>query len=287
MTAISQTKSFYSDTLNKKRLHPVIIGESIIFSSTMTGLYFLWYKDYDQSHFHFFNDNNEWQGIDKMGHTITSYYVSKIGYDMMRFSGVEHKKAIWYGGTLGLFYLSTVEVLDGFSEEWGASSGDILANTIGTGLFIAQQSLWQEQRILIKVSYHPTDFAQYRPDLLGSNFVERSLKDYNGHSFWLSGNIRSFLPDSKVPKWLNVSLGYGANGMTGATENIRIHEGMAIPEFKRTKRYFLSLDIDLTRIETRSKALKIFINTFGFVKVPAPALEFNSQGRFRFHGLYL
>ena len=43
----------------------------------------------------------------------------------------------------------------------------------------------------------------------------------------------------------------------------------------RESEYYLSLDIDLTRIQTRHRALRIFLDAFGFVKVPAPGLRFS------------
>ena len=46
------------------------------------------------------------------------------------------------------------------------------------------------------------------------------LKDYNGQTYWLSANLKSFFKKSNVPTWLNISVGYGAEGMFGATENI-------------------------------------------------------------------
>ena len=42
--------------------------------------------------------------------------------------------------------------MDGYSAEWGASSGDIIANALGTGLYISQELLWKEQRITPKFS---------------------------------------------------------------------------------------------------------------------------------------
>jgi hypothetical protein len=46
------------------------------------------------------------------------------------------------------------------------------------------------------------------------------LKDYNGQTYWLSVNLHSFYKGSKIPKWLNLAIGYGANGMlTGNGEN--------------------------------------------------------------------
>ena len=38
----------------------------------------------------------------------------------MKWSGVP-EKAIWYGGAYGAVFLTTIEILDGYSAEWGAS----------------------------------------------------------------------------------------------------------------------------------------------------------------------
>jgi hypothetical protein len=276
-----------SSTVNKKRLNGLLIGGSVAYSATMIGLYNLWYKDYPQSSFHFINDNNEWMAIDKLGHATTSYWVGRVSYHSLKWAGVKEKHAIWYGGTAGLFFLTTIEIFDGFSAEWGASSGDILANVAGSALFIGQQFGWKEQRFMIKFSYSPTEYAQYRPDLLGSTSMERMLKDYNGQTYWLSGNIHAFLrPESKFPKWLNVAVGYGAKGMLGGSENPDEYNGEPLPYHKRTSQYYLTLDIDLTRIPTRSKVLKGIFTVLGFIKIPMPTLEYNAENSFTFHYLY-
>lgn len=190
----------YPDTLNKPRLAWVVGGQAFVYGTSLTLLYQSWYKDYPQSNFHWFDDNNEWLQMDKIGHATTSAYFGKFGYEMYRWAGVERKKAIWIGGSTGFVLLTVIEILDGFSSEWGASAGDFVANATGAGLFIGQQLGWNEQRMYLKWSYHETEFAVYRPDQLGRGFWERMLKDYNGQTYWLSGNIKSFLPkSSKFP----------------------------------------------------------------------------------------
>jgi hypothetical protein len=274
-------------SVHRGRLNFLLIGGAAVYTGTMIGLYNLWYKDNPQSSFHFTNDGNEWMGLDKAGHATTSYWVGRISYHSLRWSGVKEKHAIWYGGSVGFFFLTTVEIFDGFSAEWGASAGDLIANAAGAGLFIGQQLGWKEQRFLLKFSYHPSDYAQYRPDLLGSTSIERVIKDYNGQTYWLSGNIHAFLrEESRFPRWLNVAVGYGAKGMTGGSENVTEFEGKPIPEFKRTRQYFLTLDVDLTRIQTRSKFLKGIFTVLGFIKIPLPTLEYNAENKFIFHYLY-
>ncbi len=273
--------------VNRKLLRGIILFESISSAATLGGLYISWYEDYPHSSFHFVNDNNEWLQMDKMGHAIAAYNIGKTGYALLRWPDVDRKKSVWYGGTLGFAYLTVVEIMDGFSQEWGASAGDIAANALGSGLFIGQQLAWDEQRISLKWSYHETKYAQYRPEILGRNFPERMLKDYNGQTFWLSVNVRSFLPEqSRFPKWLNVALGYGADGMLGGTANPAEVDGTVLPSFDRERRYFLSLDLDLNRIETRSKTLKMLLNIVGVFKIPFPAIEYNSGNAWKLHGLY-
>lgn len=275
------------NTLNKKRLKKVVISESVLYVGSMTGLYFLWYHDYPQSNFHFINDNAEWLQMDKIGHATSAYQVGLIGYDLLRYAGVNRNKSICYGGTLGFLFLTTVEAFDGFSAGWGASWGDLIANAFGTTLFIGQQLLWNEQRIALKMSYHNTKYSDYRPDLLGKNTIQSLLKDYNGETFWLSINIGSFLKkESKFPKWLNFAVGYGAEGMTGGTSNVLEHNGNLIPFFERERQFYLSPDIDLSRIPVKNQTLKTVLKVLNFIKLPMPTLEFNSKSKSNFYWIY-
>ena len=269
------------------RLTGVLAAQGALYVASLAGLYFAWYKDYPQSSFHLFNDNGEWMQVDKCGHAITSYYISRIGYSTYRWSGVNEKSSAWYGGLLGFVYMLNIEILDGFSSEWGFSLGDFTANTLGSMIFIGQQLAWHEQRFSLKYSFHQTKYAQYRPDLMGDNLIQNMIKDYNGHSYWISGNISSFLPEeSKFPRWLNVAVGYGAEGMTGAFNNSSDQNGQPIPQFPRYRKFFLSVDIDLTRIRTKSKVLKGIFTVLSFIKIPAPALEYNTLGQFKAHAFY-
>lgn len=286
-SAISQSKTDVfltpSDTLNKPRRNAVVIAEATLGVTTLVGLNQLWYKDYDQSKFHTLNDNGEWKQMDKLGHVLTSYHVGRVGADVLNWSGVSEKDQLIYGATLGLTFLTVVEVFDGYSEEWGFSWGDMLANASGTGLYVGQELLWKEQRVTLKYSFHQTKYADMRPERLGENFLEQTLKDYNGQTYWLSANIHSFYKKSKVPKWLNVAVGYGADGMlTGNDEP----DSVLYPNQDRIRQYYLSLDIDLSRIKTNSRVLKSLLSVVNFVKIPAPTFEINSKGRLKFHSIY-
>lgn len=281
LVSLAQNSFSQLDTLNSKRLKTVIVLESAAYIGIMTNLYILWYKDYEISGFRTINDNASWNQMDKVGHTMTSYYVGMAGYEALRWSGVSKKRSLMYGGTMGLFFLTSVEVLDGFSKNWGYSWGDVAANTLGTGLFIGQQMAWNEQRILLKFSFHETAYAEARPDLLGENFAQSIIKDYNGQTYWMSANIASFLgKETKFPKWLNFAVGYGSDGMSGSRENI------LLPDIKFSRQFYLSLDVDLTRIKTKSKFFNTVLGAFGFIKFPMPTIEFNEFGKTKFYGVY-
>ncbi len=270
-----------TDTLKVNRLKTVVIGEAVAYSGAMVGLYSLWYKDQSSSSFHLFNDNEEWLQVDKIGHSMTSYYVGIMGYEALKWSGVSNEKSIWIGGSLGNIFLTSVEVFDGYSKGWGFSWGDVIANTAGSALFIGQQLAWNEQRVLLKYSFHQTQYAAQRPNLLGDNLIQNSLKDYNGQTYWMSVNIASFLSESTgFPNWLNFAIGYGADGMLGGFNNDKF------VDVNRIRQYYISMDVDLTRIKTKSKFANTVLGAFGFIKFPFPALEFNQNGKTQLKGVH-
>ncbi len=264
-----------SDTLNKQRRNAVVISEVSLAGITLIGLNELWYADYDRSNFHTLDDNSEWLQMDKMGHVFTSYQIGKHGTQLLKWSGVSKKNQLLYGATLGFSFLTTVEVLDGFSKEWGFSWGDILANASGTGLYIGQELLWNEQRVVIKFSFHQTKYASQSPEKLGDGLLEEILKDYNGQTYWLSANLDAFYKEKNIPKWLNIAVGYGADGMLSGT---KVVDNQLLTNYDRQRQFYLSLDVNLTNIKTNSKFLKSLFDIFNMIKVPLPTLEFNKNG---------
>ena len=273
-----------SDSLNINRAKAVIITETVLATSAIIGLSQLWYKDYPQSKFHFINDNNEWLQMDKLGHFFSTYQLGNASKNALQWSGVNQKNQIIYGATFGFAFLSAVEILDGYSQEWGASSGDIIANAAGTSLLISQELLWHEQRIIPKFSFHTTNYAAIRPNLLGKTLNEQILKDYNGQTYWLSVNLHSFMKGSKIPKWLNVAVGYGANGMISGNDQY-IDPNLNFNEV-RLRKFYLSLDADLTKIPTKNNFLKTIFSIFNTIKIPAPSVELVANGVVNFRCLY-
>ncbi|MER3463886.1 MAG: DUF2279 domain-containing protein [Chitinophagaceae bacterium] len=267
------------------RLKGVVIGEAALAAVASVGLYYLWYKKFPRSRFHFFNDNKEWLQIDKVGHMTTAYNIAVIQHDLMRWCGVKSNESIIIGAGTALTYMSIIEVLDGFSTHWGFSKGDMLANITGTALFAMQQRFWNEQRATLKFSFHTTPFAKYNPGELGNNWKSQLLKDYNGQTYWLSFNIKSFLGSNSTVKWTNVAVGYGGKGMLAANDNPKDKNGIALPEFKRYRQFYLAPDADFFRIKSNTPLVNNISYLARFIKVPAPTLEL-SQKKLIFHPLY-
>jgi len=261
-----------------------------IYGGMLLWLNSAWYQQYQRVPFKVFNDIGEWQQVDKAGHAWAAYSCAHIGYGLWKWSGYSNTKATLLGAGSGWVFLMGVEYLDGRSAKWGWSWGDVAANTFGAGLFAAQQLTWQEQKIRLKFSSHlepyPADLRPRARELFGTSLPNRLLKDYNAQTYWLSFP----LPASwKLPKWLRLSVGYGAQGMYGGYENTARNDAGALtfdrPDIARYRQWFLSPDIDLTQIRTRSKFLKSLFYTVNILKFPAPALEL-SRGRLKGHFLH-
>lgn len=276
-----------SDSIPPHRLRNTIIGESITYSATVSSLYFVWYADQDLVPMHSFNDFDEWMQMDKIGHLSTAFLFSEYSNDLYHRAGLKNNSAACWSAGQSLFFLSTLEVMDGFSSGWGFSWSDMGANVLGCGLFLSQQLGWEEQRIRMKFSSHPTSYSQYRPHLLGSDFASRTLKDYNGQTYWLSLNIASFLKsESRFPQWINLAFGYGAEGMIGGRENPAYDaNGNPYPVFQRYRQYYLSFDIDFRKIPVKRKWQRVMLNSLNWIKIPFPALEF-SEGGISFRPFY-
>ena len=254
----------------------IAIGvEAGIYAGSIYSLNQLWYKDFPRSSFHWHNDNSNWLQMDKLGHSFSSYQLGLLSMDIFRSYGISEKKSIWYGGTYGTVFLTTIEILDGFSKEWGASWGDLLANTFGTSLLVFQEIIWKEQRLQLKYSFLKSNYSDKNPELLGSSLSQQLIKDYNGQTIWLSANINSFIKESKLPYWLNVAFGYGVDGMIYSNSNIN-----------EKRQFYFGLDIDLRRVDTGNKFLNKTLKFLSFIKIPSPTILIDDFIKFKFSPFY-
>lgn len=279
---------------NSNRIKLVTAAHIAVYGGSITGLSIMWYSKQPRSSFHFFNDDEEWLQVDKAGHYYSAYSMGRASHAMWKWAGVSRKKSIWLGGLSGLAFQSIIEVLDGFSTEYGFSPGDYIANVAGTATFISQELAWDEQKIKVKFSSFPKVYAS--PDLkkrahqiYGGSFPERTFKDYNQQTYWLSADIHSIFRADGWPEWLSLAVGYGADGMFGARSNIGRDKSGNIffdrSDIPRVRQWYLSPDINFSKIKTNKKGVKVLLFLLDALKFPAPTLEF-SNGKFKGHFIY-
>ncbi len=298
-----------SDTLNKTRFWGSIGAGTIAYTGVSIGLYHTWYKQYDQIGFHTFDDLGEWNQMDKAGHFLTAYTESDFSFNILRWTGTSRTAALWTSVGIATLLQGTVEVMDGYSAKWGFSWSDMGFNALGTATFAAQELAWQEQRIRLKVSSLPeSPYAdepvpainneafssprQRASELFGHTYLEGFLKDYNNMTVWASINVNAFRKQKKgFPDWLNVAVGYGSQNLYGGFANEWTDDDGAEfvldqAQFPRYRQFYLSFDIDLSRIKTRSRVLRTLFKSINWIKIPAPALELNTLGQVRLHPIF-
>ena len=272
---------------NKNRALVVGGTVAITYTSSLIALNQTWYKNYPKSSFHTFNDSGEWLQMDKIGHGWSAYNLSRGATSAWRWAGLSSKQSVLAGSVTGFSYLTIIEILDAHSEKWGWSWADMAANIGGSSLFALQELAWDDQRIQFKFSAHrknyPPDLKSRADELFGESLAERILKDYNGQTLWFSFNLNSF-GWKNIPPWLNVSIGYGAEGLFGGYENIGYDKNGNInfnrTDIMRRRQWYLSPDIDFTKIKTSSKLVRTILSGLNMLKMPAPALQF-SDGKLK------
>ena len=260
-----------NDSIDRKKLRNIILSESVLYAGEMAGLGFLWYKDSESQSFQFFNDNNQWLQMDKVGHLYTAYHLTDINYLLLKNAGISPKKAMLYSSISSTAMMLPIEIFDGFSSSYGASWGDVIANTIGAFLPY-QQFLFDQNYINPKFSFSQSPYANLRPNTLGGNFLEQVIKDYNGQTYWISTDFNIFSKENKFPKWLQFSVGYSGNKMVYGSPNDNLENG-----YIANRQWLMSLDLNLEKIEVEKKWVKVMFKVINKIKIPFPAIEWNGK----------
>jgi hypothetical protein len=77
-------------------------------------------------------------------------------------------------------------------------------------------------------------------------------------------------------------VGTGAEGMFGARDNIGVDKfgniTFARNDIQRYRQWYLAPDIDLSKIKTKKRGVKMFLTALNVFKFPMPSLEYSTQG---------
>ena len=318
----AQQPAFFSlepaDTLHKPRLWAAVGTGTAIYGTALVWMHRSWVSNAPSKHFHTINDFGDWNQMDKMGHWLLAYNQARWLNAGVRWAGVRPRTAAWLGFAGSQLMMGTLEMFDGYASRWGFSWSDVSFNLLGSGMFLAQEIGWSEQRIMMKVSAWPKNYSseqiypvspagsdasttlQQRSDALyGTGLVSLLLKDYNASTVWISVNPRSFLSGNAtwLPRWLNLAVGMGADNLfVGQGYEWKANLNCQGPDcdvyrldpdrYPRTRQFYLSFDVDLTRLGIRNRFLRMLAGAVNIIKIPAPALEVTGKGAVRFHPVF-
>ena len=86
---------------------------------------------------------------------------------------------------------------------------------------------------------------------------------------------------NRWPRWLQPAVGYGGEGMIYNNDGTN-----AVAGLHAYRQFYLSLDVDLRRIPTRSVLLRRVLYALSVIYLPSPALEYSQRNGFQFHSFY-
>jgi hypothetical protein len=205
----------------------------------------------------------EFRDQDKFGHMLGGYHLARIGYAGLKEACVGEKKAIiWSAAYAALFQLQ-IEIFDGKFNKYGFSYADMIANTTGQAMAVAQELRPSLRAIKPTFSYHKTRALKN-----GVNAELRPSLDYSGQTYWFSADMSELLPNAAKPYWPSF---------------IRLSAGHSITDWidpnppgnaQRAKRkILLSLDFDPEKLPGNAPWWKSIKHTLSYYRFPAPALQ--------------
>jgi hypothetical protein len=214
-----------------------------------------WWKGEAHS-FHFLREgwfDDYSLGMDKVGHTYTSYFFFHSFRNIMLWGGFEPSTALWWGVGTSSFLAFCMEVGDGFSN-FGFSYEDLSANLMGVGYGVLQTQMPFLRNFCLKWSYVPN-----RRHVSANRFT----RHYDVHTYWLTFNMHNLLPQplkDHWPEFLQLAVGYGVN------EDMTRREGV------------IGLDFNLEVIPAPSVDVLLLQKSVNMIHIPAPAIKF-TQGK--------
>lgn len=171
-----------------------------------------WWSESSDS-FHFTNEgwlgsNTSRGGADKFGHGYTSYLSTRLLSESLQAAGNSPEQALNYASWTAGITTFGIEVLDGFTDEFGFSYEDMVFNLAGivTARFM-EQNPWWDQRFDLRFHY------QQSADSKRLNEGD-ALGDYSGQTYLLMGKFGGFNSFKNNPwlRYLELGVGYGSRG---------------------------------------------------------------------------
>ena len=248
--------------VSRLRLGLTLVGVSVYNSAFYQTLKKPWWSG-DKSDFHVINDwwANYSMEVDKLAHAFAGQSMALTAARSYEWSGMSRRQALFWGGVTGLATLTQVEVLDGYTREYGFSTADCAANVAGA-FFPLMQEMWRPLRLLtFKMSYHTARFEPGRSPGV--------LEDYNRQTYWLALDVDGVLPRNARgwwPDWLGVAVGYGVDNAFASRRDDRVRE------------FYVAFDFDPTRAVDDGGWLAGILAPLHYIHFPAPAIRIREDG---------
>lgn len=224
-----------------------------------------WWSGERAKHFFFRADwDEDFRDQDKFGHMLGGFHLARIGGALLRDACASKQHALIWSATYATLFQLQIEIWDGMYKKYGFSYADLLANTTGMALAVAQQTHPGLRAIKPTISYRRTAAMRNARNIPGE--LRPSL-DYSGQTYWFSADVNALLPENARgywPSFLRISAGHSITDWINPTtgENMRAR-----------RKILLSIDLDMEKLPGNNPVWKTVKRNLSYVHLPSPALQ--------------
>ncbi len=273
-----------AESFNPKRFSVIAGSTGLVLAGSYLYLKKTWWSE-GRTSFHFdggkrlqdiFRFGRDWKyakNLDKVGHFYGGVLTAGLFSKGLQWSGMESKKEFIWGGIFGTITQGFIEYKDGYSPRWGFSIYDLLAGSVGSFYPYFQSKSKFLSAIDVKFSYYKRSDIYGR--LTGNHHFSN---DYMNQTYWLTFNPHRYRPQTKWPKWLGVSVGFGVDDRLN---NFYLRMPNGESDFgKGGYEFFIAPDLDFRAILPQKKGWQRAAKILNYIKVPAPSLRLSHDSRF-------
>lgn len=265
-----------SSKVNSKRVVIVAASGSLALAAAYVYMQHAWWSE--QSTTFKFDDGADLlyaKNMDKVGHFIGGNVTAELFGEAFQWAGVKKSKSYLYGGLMGVFVQSAIEIKDGFAPTYGYSIGDLAAGSAGSFLPMLQYHVPAAKAFRIKVSYYRHNNYYY--DVYPyANIID----DYANQTYWLSVSVNDLLPKgSKAeriwPDFLTLVGGWGVDHtLNGYHTGVNLYENRGRGKYE----YYVSVDVDWRKIIKQNTLFNRSVTyALNYIKLPLPTLRLGPQ----------
>jgi len=164
-------------------------------------------SDFRVSHEGWFDEDTPNGGADKLGHAYSAYLSTRLMTRGFQWAGYDHLRAAQIASLTTSAVMLGVEVMDGFTVEYGFSKEDLAMNLSGVGAAALFETYPQLDDLLdLRFYYWRSDDAE--------KFSETDpVSDYSGQKYLLVAKA-SGIPQLQDSWWryFELVIGYGTKG---------------------------------------------------------------------------